>query len=155
MGPLSQTWSFTNRLTGQVSPRTTSTIAIGSQPSSLDRKAVEWRVGRCPPQAARCPSHSTDLATAYKYPSPHYTLKIVGVELDGEVPHSFPSFSQLSSLALAIEQQSSSGEEQERSFLEFGRVFWVWYSSFVILSFLHYFIQYLFQYFILVLLALL
>ena len=57
MGPLSQAWSFTNRLPIQVSPCAVQITAIGSQPMPQDQEVVEWRAKQCPPQAARRPSH--------------------------------------------------------------------------------------------------
>jgi hypothetical protein len=74
MGPLSLTWSFTNRLTSQVSPRAVFTTALEEQLAPLNAKAVHPWASQRPPATARRPRVATDLATAYKYPSPLSTL---------------------------------------------------------------------------------
>jgi hypothetical protein len=77
MGPLSWTWE--PPLTYQLPylPNFTMcwfTTDLEEQARRYDAMAMDPRADRCPPCAAWCPRSSTDLATAYKYPSPHYTL---------------------------------------------------------------------------------
>jgi hypothetical protein len=75
MGPLSYTWSFTNRLTGQVSPRIVFTTALEEQPMPLDAKAMHARAGRRPlsplgaplwPSTSLLPTNTPPLTIHYK-----------------------------------------------------------------------------------------
>ena len=65
LGGSNQPW---NRLIGQVLACAGFITANGSQPASLDAKAVHPRVDRLPYAATRCPGVATDLLATYKYP---------------------------------------------------------------------------------------
>jgi hypothetical protein len=80
-----------NQLTCQIFACADFTTTIGSQPVLWDQKAVEWRASRHTLGAAQCPRHPNWPPSYLQIPPlPLHTIK-GGVELSGEVPHSFPS----------------------------------------------------------------
>ena len=89
---------LTNRHTCRISPCADFTTDLEEQPAPLDAKAVHPRAARCPTAVAQHPKSSTDLATAYKYHMPLYTIN----RGYGARWRSAPFISKISKLLLAF-----------------------------------------------------
>ena len=116
MGPMSQTWSLTNRLTSQVSPCAGFTTDLEEQPQHYDAMAVHPRAGRHPlaPPDALGPPSTQPLPTNTPYASLHYKQRVWS-SVEGRPIH-FQAFEaslrflaqhQLQSSSLVVEQSKS------------------------------------------------